>query len=68
MYCIDKDDVLIYISVKLLPSLKSSLSFENNLREINLEDCLCYCLYNICTRAAIKLLNLHPADKYLGKP
>ena len=52
MYCIDKDDFLTYILVKLLPSLKSSLSFENNLREINIEDCLCYC-YNICTRAAI---------------
>ena len=67
MYCIDKDDFFTDILVKLLPSLKSSLSFENNLREINIEDCLCYC-YNICTRAAIQLINLYPADKYLGKP
>ena len=38
MYCIDKDDFFTDILVKLLPSLKSSLSFENDLREINIEE------------------------------
>ena len=58
MYCIDKDHFFIYILVKLLPSLKSSLSFENNLREINIEDCLCYIiqhLYKSCYQIAKSL-------------
>ena len=80
IHCIDQDDFLAFMLVKLLRSLKSYLSFENSVRKISIEDCLCYC-YNIWTRSgcytykflqfkrwisAIQLIILCPADKYLG--